>query len=165
MKKIGILSDSHDNMKLLKKAVEKLNKVEIELVLHAGDIVAPFSARLLGELKAPVRFVFGNNDGERQLLRKVVGELNSEIDDFLEIEFSGKNIALYHGTDRRILDLIVESQRYFLVATGHTHEKYIKKVGNTLVVNPGELCGYLTGEATFAVLDLEEGEVQFELLK
>ncbi len=164
MKKIGIISDSHDNQKLLEKAVEKLNELEVELVLHAGDIIAPFSAKLLGNLRVPFKCVFGNNDGERQLLRQVIEGLNSEIDDLLEIELSGKKVALYHGTDRRMLDIIIESQRYSLVATGHTHKKEVRKVGSTLVVNPGEVCGYLTGEATLAVVDLEKEEVKFEVL-
>lgn len=160
MNKIGIIADSHDRQSLLKKAVERLNTMEVDMVLHAGDIVAPFSAKHLGGLHMPFRCVFGNNDGERKLLGRVVEDQGGEIDDFLEFELSGKSIAIYHGTDSRILDAIAGSQRYSLVGTGHTHSSRIKAIGETLVVNPGEVCGYLTGECTMALVELEKGEAE-----
>lgn len=157
MNQIGIVADSHDRMDMLHKAVEKLNHMEVDMVLHAGDIVAPFTAKILGKLEVPFRCVYGNNDGERGLLARVTENLDSEIDDFLEVERGDEKIALYHGTDQRILDLIVKSGQYSLVATGHTHRKEIRKEADTLVVNPGEVCGYLTGEPTMAIVALKEG--------
>jgi len=40
--KIGIMSDSHDNMNMVAKAVELFNQRGVSRVLHAGDIIAPF---------------------------------------------------------------------------------------------------------------------------
>ena len=37
-----------------------------------------------------------------------------------------------------------------------------RKIGNSIILNPGEACGYLTEEATFAILDLKTGEVKIE---
>jgi len=31
--------------------------------------------------------------------------------------------------------------------------KSVQKKGKTLVINPGEVCGYLTGKSTIAILD------------
>jgi len=39
--KVGILSDSHDNLALLKQALDILEKEKVDLILHAGDYVAP----------------------------------------------------------------------------------------------------------------------------
>ena len=63
--KIGVLSDSHDNVPMVKKAVELFNSEGVELVIHAGDFIAPFVVAAMGDLKCRVVGVFGNNDGER----------------------------------------------------------------------------------------------------
>ncbi|MFQ6056041.1 MAG: metallophosphoesterase family protein [Methanosarcinales archaeon] len=39
---------------------------------------------------------------------------------------------------------------------GHTHKNDIRKIHNTLVINPGEGGGWLYGDKTLAILDLEK---------
>ena len=63
--KIGIMSDSHDNMPAIVKAVGFFNDVGVSLVIHAGDLITPFVAKPLSELDMDLVAVFGNNDGER----------------------------------------------------------------------------------------------------
>ena len=41
--KVGIVSDTHDNMVKIKDMVDILNSREVDLMLHAGDFIAPFS--------------------------------------------------------------------------------------------------------------------------
>ena len=36
------MSDTHDNLPMIDKAVERLNQEKINLVLHAGDYVSAF---------------------------------------------------------------------------------------------------------------------------
>ncbi|MBE3116942.1 metallophosphoesterase family protein, partial [Candidatus Bathyarchaeota archaeon] len=43
---------------------------------------------------------------------------------------------------------------------GHSHNKGIENRGKTLLINPGELCGYLTGKATIAILDTEKNQAR-----
>ncbi|TFH29524.1 MAG: hypothetical protein E4G98_03675, partial [Promethearchaeota archaeon] len=74
--------------------------------------------------------------------------------EFHEMELNRHKIAIYHGTNTRILQNIIHSQDYALVLTGHTHEVKTIKYQKTLIVNPGEVCGYLTGNPTCAVIDL-----------
>lgn len=69
---IGLISDTHDCFPMLDKVVEKLNKENVGLVLHAGDYVAPFTVIKFRELKAKLIGVFGNNDGDRELLKKKI---------------------------------------------------------------------------------------------
>jgi len=47
--KLGILSDTHDNVPQVRKAVALFNREMVDLVLHAGDYVAPFSVKPLFE--------------------------------------------------------------------------------------------------------------------
>jgi len=74
------MSDSHDNLIAINKAISLFNQVDCSLVIHAGDIIAPFAARELRKLKCPVKAVFGNCDGEKEGLIKVfkdLGEINA----------------------------------------------------------------------------------------
>ncbi len=62
---IGILSDTHDNLTRVRQAVRLFDDAGCDLVVHAGDFVAPFTVEELRNLRVPVRAVFGNCDGER----------------------------------------------------------------------------------------------------
>jgi putative phosphoesterase len=63
--RIGVLSDTHDHLGYLRRAVDALRDLQVELVLHAGDYVAPFVVNELQRLPCRVLGIFGNNDGER----------------------------------------------------------------------------------------------------
>ncbi|MEM3730360.1 MAG: metallophosphoesterase [Candidatus Bathyarchaeia archaeon] len=152
---IGLISDTHDNLPLVEKAVKRLNEEKVELVLHAGDYVAPFVIPKFGGLKAKLIGVFGNNDGDRELLKKRFGENpNLEIrGNFAEISVENSKIALTHGSDGELLKALIESGGFGIVIHGHTHKAEVYQKGKTLVVNPGEVCGYLSGKSTIAILD------------
>ena len=49
--KIGMMADTHDNLNNIKKAVEIFNQEKIDLLLHAGDFVSPFTARELQHIR------------------------------------------------------------------------------------------------------------------
>ncbi len=40
---IGLISDSHDHVRNIEKAIKIFKKREVELVLHAGDFCSPFT--------------------------------------------------------------------------------------------------------------------------
>lgn len=153
---VGIMSDTHDNLPAIRKAVDFFNEQNVELVLHAGDFVAPFVARELGKLKAPLKGVFGNNDGEREGLHEALGIC----DEILEIGADGMKIAVTHGTDERIVRALARSRLYDVVIVGHTHRYEIREEGMTILVNPGEVCGYVTGVKSVALLDTRRREVK-----
>jgi len=152
---VGIISDSHDNLPAVEAAARKLKERRVELVLHAGDIVAPFVAPVLARCGARVFAVYGNNDGERAGLRKRFKEIGELKGDVAELEMGGRNVVVYHGHESVLAESLVASGKYDLVVLGHTHKPEIVKRGRTLVVNPGECCGYLSGKRTFAVLDTD----------
>ena len=137
---IGIMSDTHDNLPLVEKAIERLNKEKVEVTLHAGDYVAPFTIVRFKHLKAKLIGVFGNNDGDREMLKKRFAEIEgAEIrGDFAEVNISGLRIALLHG-DGEMLQSLVNAQFYDIVIHGHSHEARLFMKGRTTVVNPGEI--------------------------
>jgi uncharacterized protein len=155
--RIGLLSDTHDNLSLVDAAVDRLNRERVGLVLHAGDYVAPFVIPRLARLDAPLIGVYGNNDGDRRLLEARFAEHeNLEIRGFFAAVTAGNSaIGLLHGDDQELLKALIDRSAFDVVVHGHTHRAYVRKAGATVVVNPGEVCGYLTGEPSVGVLDAE----------
>ena len=94
--KIGILSDTHDNLVKLEKAVIFFNKNRVGFVFHAGDFVAPFTIAKLNELSCEWAGVFGNNDGEREGLSRISeGKISFTIS-----VAAGKYIPVKSGSSR-----------------------------------------------------------------
>jgi putative phosphoesterase len=152
---IGAMSDSHDRLDAVDKAISFFNSQEVTDVLHAGDLVSPFVARLFSKLKAKLHFVWGNNEGDHDFIKVRFADIGvTPLGDFAALQLGGKKIALLHGLHEEIVDSLVGSGRYDLVVRGHNHKAEIIE-GKTLVVNPGELCGYLTGRQTVALIDLQ----------
>jgi len=152
---VGIISDTHDNLPLIEKAIKKLNAERVELVLHAGDYVAPFVIPKFRNLEAKLIGVFGNNDGDRELLKKRFSEhANLEIrGNFAALNIDNVKIALLHGSEEELLQAIIDSESFDVVVYGHMHKAEFYHKGNTLIINPGEVCGYLSGKSTIALLD------------
>lgn len=164
---VGLISDTHDFLPIVEKAVKKFNDENVKLVLHAGDYVAPFVIPRFKELKAELIGVFGNNDGDRELLKKRFGE-HEEMElrgNFAELRVNNKKIALLHGTEEELLKALIDGQNFDILVHGHTHKAEVYRKGKTLVVNPGEACGYLTGKSTIAFLDTEKVEAKIIELK
>jgi putative phosphoesterase len=159
---IGLMSDTHDNLPLVDKAVKRLNEENVELVLHSGDFVAPFVIPRFKAIKAKLIGVFGNNDGEHELLKNRFGE-NEALEirgKFAFLKVDGLKIALLHGEETELLEALIECGGFDVVIHGHFHEAKSYTKGKTLVVSPGEVCGYLTGRSTIGVLDTAKREVR-----
>jgi putative phosphoesterase len=159
---IGIISDSHDNLPQVEKAVQTLNNQKVGLVLHAGDYVAGFVIPKFKALNCKLIGVFGNNDGDHELLKKRFGETNNCTihDRFTTVTIEGYRVALLHGHETELLTAIIDSESFDAVIHGHSHNMGIKRKVKTLSINPGELCGYLTGKPTLAILDTEKNEAK-----
>lgn len=152
--KIGILADSHDNLSALVKAVSVFNDAGVSLVLHAGDLIAPFTAQPIKNLKMDFVAVFGNNDGEILGLSKAFEGKIFRAPHL--VQHHDQKILLMHQGDA--LDALAISGKYNAIVYGHTHEVDIRK-GPTLVINPGECGGWLTGRRTVAIWDVEKNQV------
>ena len=156
---IGIVSDTHDHVPHIEKAVHIFKEKGADLVLHAGDYCSPFTIPHFKGLN--LKGIFGNNDGDKYLLMSKFRDIGAELGgDFLKIEKGGLIIALYHGTYPEITKSLIESGRYDVVISGHTHEIVHELVDKTLVINPGTAHGF--GEkASIAFLETETKEVDF----
>jgi len=162
--KIGIMSDTHDRLDAVEKAIDLFNREKVEHVLHAGDLVSPFVAPKFVKLKAKLHYVWGNNDGDKEFIRVKFGEIGvTPLGNFAALELGGRKIALLHGTHNEIVGALIKSGSFDVVVRGHNHKAEILK-GRTLLINPGEVCGYLTGRQTVAILDLAGLEAEISHL-
>ena len=159
---IGLISDTHDNLPMVEKAVKRLNDEKVELVLHAGDYVAPFVIPKFKALSCKLIGVFGNNDGDHELLRKRFSETeNCTVRGrFAEIDADGFKIALLHGDETELLNALINHGNFDAIVHGHSHGNVAHKNDKILIVNPGETCGYLTGKPTIALLDTMKREAK-----
>ena len=154
--KIGIISDSHDHHEHVLKAIEIFNEKKVDYILHAGDIVSPFTARAFGQVKgAKFIMVFGNCDGEHRGLADILKESIAKPP--ITFELAGRRFVLAHDESQISEALLSQAQ---VAVVGHSHSPSQTHNGHTLVVNPGECCGRVTGQATVALLDSQDLSVE-----
>ena len=149
---IGIFSDIHDNIDKLNHAFDVFQKEQVDQAIFGGDLVSPFTLKFLKSWPFPIKAVFGNNEGDtwgiaRRLKKYALTNFEyPEKGFFWEMECETKKIAVFHGHLYEVTQLMVESGKYDLVVTGHTHEPHIKTVKSTLWINPGCVCGVSENE-------------------
>lgn len=152
---IGIMSDTHGDVKRTAKAIAALKAFHPEHIIHCGDIG---SGSVLTELAAgfsdpdiPVTCVLGNVDNYNDDLMSTWSHVRIA-GRFAALELDGKKIAVVHGDDVRRLFAAVQEGTNDYVFTGHTHERSDDREGRTRVINPGAL--HRSREPGCAVLDL-----------
>jgi len=161
---LGIISDTHDRLDTIDRAVTLFNQLGVGLVLHAGDWCAPFALLRFRALKAGLKGVFGNVDGERVKLLENASKLGFELAELVEFKAGSLEAAVVHGVDERIVNALARCGEYGLVIRGHSHQRLSHTVKGCLLVNPGEACGYLTGESSAATFETETLELGFHQL-
>lgn len=163
--KIAIVSDSHDNLANIYKALDWIKKEGIELILHCGDVCS------LGTLKefaknfqGQIHIVYGNVDADQGGFDKAAEEFqNIEIHvEKGELNLDGKNIAFVHFPDSA--KRLAQIGKYDIIFYGHDHKPWEEKIGNTRLVNPGTLAGMFY-KATFAVYDTKTGKLELKILE
>lgn len=157
--KIGIISDSHDHIENIMKSIKIFKERKVDFILHLGDYVNPASVLAFKDVK--LIGIFGNNDGDKFRLinsfNEVVGKIKG---DFHEFEKDGLKFACYHGTEPQLKNSLIECGKYHVVLYGHTHECDNRRVGKTLVLNPGTAHGF-GHKATIMIFDTATKEVEF----
>ena len=149
--RIGVVSDTHNNLTNVARIVELLNRARVARVVHTGDITQAKTLEVLARLEAPLVGVFGNNDrGERIALEHTARRHAMEIADGpLELSLAGRRIVVVH--DPRELASLAPPD---LALHGHTHRLRIERAHGTLIFNPGECAGHMPGRNAVGIVDL-----------
>lgn len=162
--KIAIISDSHDNIWNLEKALHAIGVAGCDTLLHCGDLVAPFIvAQIAQSFSGPIHFVEGNNDGDGRLQQQVAADFPHVglHGPYAELEIAGRRIAMIHYPEpaRRI----AQSGIFDLVCYGHDHLRHCERIGESLLANPGEVMGRY-GEPSWATYDCESHRLSFHAI-
>ena len=151
--RIGIVSDTHNNLKNVKRIVELFNENNVDRVIHTGDISQAKTIDVLADLNAPVYGVFGNNDqGELIALTDAVNKHGFHfIQPPLVLSWANKQIVVVHDP----LELaMIDPGGFDVILHGHTHRQTIHYEKSQLTFNPGECAGMMTGSNAIGILDL-----------
>lgn len=157
---VGIVSDTHNNLKNIEKIISLFNNEEISLVIHTGDIANSKSLEKFSALNADLIGVYGNNDRNEVGLNRIAIENNFQFQEPPNlITLCNKNIAIFHEPDE-ISNFLSENQDIDLVIHGHTHRYRHEVVDEILIFNPGESAGMLKGENAIGIINLNNLEAR-----
>ena len=149
--RLGIISDTHGHVDLTRPAVRMFESLDVNAVLHCGDIGSMAVVELFAAW--PTHFVFGNCDEHLDRFAaaiRAVGQTCHGL--FGDLEFEGIRVALLHSHERRRFRETIDSGDYRLVCYGHTHVAAIDAHGDTIAVNPGAI--YRATPHSVAIVDL-----------
>jgi putative phosphoesterase len=152
---VVVISDTHmrpgSSVRLPEPAVRWLERADV--VLHAGDVVAP---EVLEELRplAPLHAVLGNNDHQ---LARVLPET-------LVVELEGVSIGMIHDSGPkagRAARLRARFPRADIVVFGHSHLPLVQEgLDGQLLFNPGSPTQRrMAPTHTIGVVELDAGRI------
>ena len=158
--KVGLMADSHDRIPAIAELLRLMREQGATMVLHAGDYVSPLALKPFEDLHMTLAGVFGKNDGDHQSLQsRAQAGIGLEIfESPHSFSVAGHQILLTHDLG----DVQKRSVKsHSVIVHGFVHKQSLQEQGDSLVVNPGESCGWLYGTPGAAVLDLDTKKVEF----
>ncbi len=159
--RIGVVSDTHNNLKNVRRIVELFNDARVERVIHTGDISQAKTLDVLAALDAPLWGVFGNNDLERDALNAAIDRHGFHfVEPPLHLNWHGRELIVVH--DPLEFDGHLH-EGHELALHGHTHRYRHEDQAGTLFFNPGECAGHMRGLNAVGLVDL--ATLRADLLK
>jgi putative phosphoesterase len=162
--KLAVVSDSHDHIWNMRRAVEQANALGVEVMLHCGDLISPFMFEELDAFRGVMHLILGNNPGDQVLLTRSCLERSQTVTLHGwagRLEIDGLDVAWVHEPD--LARSLARSGDYRLVCFGHTHRWHMEEIGETVLLNPGEILGKKE-PAGWALVELPGLKVQRILL-
>jgi hypothetical protein len=144
--RIGVVSDTHNNLKNVGRIVELFNAAHVDRVVHTGDITQARTLELFAHLRMPMVGVYGNNDlPEREALDVAIARHGfTFVEPPLRLLWHGRSIVVVHDP---------------LEFEGHLDHATQLDAGR-LTFNPGECAGHMTGYNAIGVVDLASLDVE-----
>ena len=144
--KIGILSDSHTESTLHQEAINRLLAEGAEYLIHAGDIMLEKHLQMLEDAPVPYVCVYGNND---LALIPLHATYNIHQEPYYfkidELKIKMMHLPYFMSPDA---DIII---------SGHTHIFDSSLKGETLFINPGEVCAREKPLSECAMVEVSDG--------
>jgi len=157
---VGVVSDTHNNIKNIKKIIDLFNEAKVELVIHTGDISKAETLKIFSSLNCPLKGVFGNNDRIEEGLEEVCKENNFLFQEPpLSLTLKNKKIVIFHEPEL-ISDYVQKHQDIDLILHGHTHRYKEEIIDKTIYFNPGESAGSMEGKSALGIVNLDNLEIR-----
>ena len=157
---VGVVSDTHNNLKNIEQIISLFNNEEIALVIHTGDITNSKSLEKFSTLNTALIGVYGNNDRNEVGLEDIAIQNNFLFQEPPSlITLCDKNIAIFHEPDV-ISNFLSENKDIDIVIHGHTHRYRHELVNDVLLFNPGESAGMQKGKNAIGILNLNSLETR-----
>jgi|TARA_B100001758_G_C18297188_1_gene550285 putative phosphoesterase len=152
--KIGVVSDTHNNLKNIETIINLFNDEKVSLVIHTGDISNANSLEKFSQLKCELIGVYGNNDRNELGIKEVALKNGFNFQEPpRKLSLNHREIAIFHEPDN-IDQFLLENKGINVVLFGHTH-RYENNIKNeVLYFNPGESAGMQRGSNAIGILDL-----------
>ena len=165
--KICIVSDSHDNRRLLDIAVKDAKARGAEAILHCGDVVAPTTLKVLQKYGLPVHVVHGNNIGDPMATAQLSHDPESVVNYYgmdAGIELAGRKIFIVHYP--HYARAMGATGDWDIVCCGHDHCAEIDSISTvkkteSVFINPGTVAG-VGASPTYVMGDLSD--MSFEII-
>lgn len=155
----GVVSDTHNNIKNIKRIISIFNELSLEFVIHTGDVTKPDALKEFSKLNTKLIGVYGNNDRNEQGLEDTAIE-----NGFLfrqppfKISKANRKIVIFHEPD--LINEFLIKNDVDIVLHGHTHRYREESINNTLLFNPGESAGMLEGKNAIGIISLKDLSVE-----
>jgi putative phosphoesterase len=183
--KIGIISDTHGNVRALRKALEHFDGAD--LIVHAGDVLyhppklgcidgydIPAFVEVMNSLQTPIVIAQGNCDAQvyEELLDMPVQS------PYAVASFNGISILATHGhliSQNEMAELGRRYKANYFIS-GHTHIPVLENVDGVIMMNPGSpsipkckeggtpipSVGIIT-ETGAKIINIEDGSILLEI--
>ena len=163
--KIGILSDTHNNIKNLRAALKIFQEKDIDTIIHCGDLTGVEIARAMEDFR--VICVLGNGDIASGEIRAAI--LSQHPENHVGMNYTGRiggvRIAATHGHLPGQVEELVRSGEYDYVFKGHSHHCADERFGFTRLINPGALGGLHREDRQVCIVDLNVAKVEFHRIQ
>jgi len=162
--RLGIVSDTHDNVSAIERIVETFEAEGVDTAIHCGDYIAPPVLPFFDGLE--LHGVIGNNDGELDGLERTFDDLGNGSHlhgRYAELTFDGVRLGVLHGDQGMdAVDDFAASNDHDYVCYGHFHRTDEREVDGTTVLNPGAHFPTVPdAHRRVVVLDTAANEVRF----
>lgn len=161
---IAIISDTHDNIENLKKALKFIKENKIKKIIHCGDVCESSTLEMLAkEFPGKIYLTFGNAEFDKEKMKEKAKNLSNikVFEERGEIKIKDLRIEFSHFLEntKKCPDWKADFIFY-----GHTHRPWFQKQKNHIFANPGNLSG-LYYKPTFAILDTKTKKIELKLLE
>ena len=158
--KIGVVSDTHNNLKNIEIIINIFNDERVPIVVHTGDISNANTLEQFSKLNSKLIGVYGNNDRYELGLKEVAQKNNFQFQEPpRRLNLLDREIVIFHEPDK-IDQFLSQNKLIDVVLYGHTHRYENNTRNGVLFFNPGESAGMQKGSNAIGILDLKNMEAK-----